>query len=104
VNRIRPFGKVFNAASALLLVMLILFVTAAGACPSLHKLIHADSHAADHNCAITLFAKGHVSSLPTAPVCASFIIRFLDDRPLENTVAHSVSDVRLSPGRAPPAC
>jgi hypothetical protein len=104
VNRKRQSGSLLNLASALVLTALILLLSAAGASPTLHELIHADSHAVDHNCAITLFAKGHISSAPAAPVCDCFIIRFLQESPVENVLRTSVSDLRLSPGRAPPVC
>jgi hypothetical protein len=103
VNKIRKISR-FLSAWSLLLTAMILFLSAAAASPDLHKLIHADAHAADHNCAITLFAKSHVSSTPLAPISAIFVIQSVENRPVENPVDHSIFDVRLAPGRAPPAC
>jgi hypothetical protein len=103
VNKIRKISR-FLSAWSLLLTAMILFLSAAGASPSLHKLIHADSHAADHNCAITLFAKGHFASTPLAPITAAFVIQSVESRPMVDLVGHPVFDVSLAPGRAPPAC
>ena len=104
VNRILNTGKLLNPASALLLTVLLLFLSVAGASPALHQLIHADACSANHTCAITLFAKGQISSGTPPPVTVAFISRLVESRPVEKSVVHSVADVQLIPGRAPPCC
>ncbi|HEX3800777.1 MAG TPA: hypothetical protein VH413_18935 [Verrucomicrobiae bacterium] len=104
MNVTRTIGKIFNAASALLLTALILFLSAAAVSPDLHKLVHADACAANHTCAITLFSKAQVSSPPIPVVCECFIAPMVMNLPLEKFVAHAVFDVQLAPGRAPPFC
>ena len=105
VHKILKTGRILCSASALLLSgVLILALSVVGASPELHKLLHADSGAVNHSCAVTLFAKGHVSSVDPAPVVDCFVSRLMDVRLLENSVPNSVSDVRLTFGRAPPFC
>jgi hypothetical protein len=104
VHRILKTNKFAGSASALLLSVLILILSVAGASPALHKLLHADSGAVNHSCAVTLFAKGHISSIDLAPISVSFVPRLIAVRLVENSFVNAVSDVRLTPGRAPPSC
>ena len=80
---------------------LVLLLNAMAACEPLHKLIHHDADAADHDCAVMLFAHGHVDSascdvpvvVPTEWIEASTSIIFsVPGTAIEN----------LPPGRAPP--
>ena len=104
VNSTLKLGKRLNSASAVLLAALILFLSVAGASPALHKLIHADASAVNHNCAVTLFAKGQISSDAPAQIYAFFDPRPTVRNPVESTVGNSVIDIRLTPSRAPPSC
>jgi hypothetical protein len=95
-------SKVGKTASALLLTGLILFLSALGASPALHKLIHADADAKDHNCAITLFAKGQVSSAPLVQVLIGFILLFGGVALLAETFRFPITGYLFSSSRAPP--
>jgi hypothetical protein len=48
--------------TVLVLAGLVLFLNAMAASPSLHKWFHPDAGEAGHECAVTLFAHGHVDS------------------------------------------
>jgi len=104
VNRKLNIGRFLNPAAALLLTALILCLSMVGSSPDLHKRIHADASAENHVCAITLFAKERISPADPAPILIFFVSDFVVIRPVENFTGASVLDLRLSPGRAPPAC
>jgi len=104
VNSTIKTGNYLNSAAALLLAALILFLSVAGASPALHQLIHADASAVNHNCAVTLFAKGQISSDAPAPIHVSFEPRPTVRNPAESIAGNSGIDVRLTPSRAPPSC
>ena len=47
---------------------------AMAACPELHELIHHDAGAPEHECAVTLFAHGHVDAVSLeVPVIATTV-------------------------------
>ncbi len=92
------------SVAALLLSGLVLFLSVVGASTTLHKLLHADSGALNHSCAVTLFAKGQVASVDLAPIRDSFVPGLIGVRLVENSFTNPVADVRLTPGRAPPSC
>jgi hypothetical protein len=83
---------------------LILFLSLLGASPSLHKLLHADADAADHSCAITLFAKGQIDAVAVEPLAAKLAMLFGVVVLLSETFQFPLANYRFSRGRAPPAC
>ena len=94
-------GGTAKAVLSVFLILQILLLLAMSACPALHHALHHDSDRADHDCAVTMFAHGHMDSsivdvavtLPTAP------IQFV---PLTSVpVFHELVET-LPPGRAPP--
>jgi hypothetical protein len=95
-------GGILRSGLIAVLVSLILLIPVLSASPVLHSLIHSDASSPDHHCAITLFAKGHVSSTLLPPIAASFVPRLTETYPLEPSVACSVFDVQLAPSRGPP--
>jgi hypothetical protein len=97
----KVFRKKRRGASALLLV-LFLFLQAMAASPALHTLVHHDAADPDHECAVTLFAHGQVNfSSTAAPVfCAPAGLIFSESSP---RIIFVSADVRLLPGRGPPA-
>lgn len=104
VNRTRNLSKFLNPASALLLTALILFLSVVADSPALHQLIHADASSVDHNCAVTLFVKGQISSVDLVPILGSPVSQSWEICVVENAIGNPVSDVQLIPGRAPPFC
>lgn len=89
-------------ARAGLLLGLFLFVLAMAQFGTLHRMLHADSGTAEHQCAVTLLASGHVDvavsevPVPFLPVLAVAPVR----PPAQIFVA---LDYSLLPGRAPPS-
>jgi hypothetical protein len=103
VSRILRQNKIGKATLASLLVLSILLLSAIGASPTLHKLIHNDAGDPDHNCAISLFTKGHVNSAPAAQILVGFVQFFACVDLLPATVSVPAADYRYSSSRAPPA-
>jgi hypothetical protein len=99
----RTLSKAFKAVSSLLLALLVVFLSVASASPIPHKLIHADAGSPTHVCAITLFAKGQVSSADVSPIVAVFAPPVVQSVRLEVSVAYPASDVQLASSRGPPA-
>jgi hypothetical protein len=96
-------SKFIKSASAFLLAGLVLFLAAAGASPSLHKLIHSDAGAPDHSCVITTFSKGQVDAAPAAPILVAFVLLFGGVGLLAENFLLPSADYRFSSSRAPPS-
>jgi hypothetical protein len=95
----RQFSKSLVAA---LLVGMVLFVAVLASSESLHKLIHSDADEASHQCAVTLFAHGHVESV----VCDVPVVlpaTFVETTPIAVFSIFSPALEDLPHGRAPPA-
>jgi hypothetical protein len=72
--------------------------------PELHAVLHHDSDAHAHECAITLFAHG-AGSLGSAPVLQSLSdARVLGCVALPSSHDWSAPDYRLRPACGPPLC
>jgi hypothetical protein len=69
----------------------------------LHRLVHSDSHHVNHECLLTLFAKGHLFHSAAPPKAAVAMSVCFDLPPLANRAFLPAADIRLAPGRAPPA-
>ena len=84
-----------------LLIFFVLLLNLLAASPSLHECFHADAGQPDHQCAVTLFAHGHVDAA-TVAVPISIPLAFIE------TVQHvEISSFQpfienLPAGRAPP--
>ena len=81
---------------------LVLSMAALASSETLHKLIHHDADEAGHECAVTLFAHGHVETA----VCDVPVVQpttFVETRPPLEFFAFSAAIENLPPGRAPPA-
>ncbi len=96
------FSLPVKSALAVLLVGAVLLLNALAASPALHKLIHKDADKADHECAITLFAHGHVDSVSVeiSAVAPTFSIESV---PQIKFSVFSPAIENLPAGRAPPA-
>jgi hypothetical protein len=97
----KVFRKKRQRASALLLG-LFLFLQALSISPALHALVHSDAAEAGHECAVTLFTHGQINASATAVpiVCTATRVIFCQSPPQAIFVS---ADVRLLPGRGPPA-
>jgi len=69
----------------------------------LHHFLHEDSHQAHHECVVTFFSKGHfLAAFVPAAVPVAVFACLGQSRFAANSLL-SAGDVRLAPGRAPPA-
>jgi hypothetical protein len=94
-------GRTAKAALSAFLILQIFTLLALAACPALHHALHHDSDRADHDCAVTIFAHGHMDSsiVDVASTIPATPIRFV---PLISApVFHELVET-LPPGRAPP--
>ena len=86
---------------AALLVGLVLLLNAMAVVPALHELIHKDADEASHQCAVTLFAHGHVESAAyDVPIILP--AAFVETTPFVTISVFSPAIENLPPGRAPP--
>jgi hypothetical protein len=95
--------KPVQAASAVLLTGLFLFLSALASSPELHQWLHNDAHSASHDCVVKLFANGQVDIAGAAaavPVAAEFF-GSLALRPIDLFLPSA--DYRYSSSRAPPS-
>ena len=94
-----PHRLIAASCTALVLALTVLAVS-----PQLHRWLHADADASDHECAITLFSHGLAQAVAEIAV-AVVSMRWVG---LLGTVPAAPDLVaprfRLSPGRAPPVC
>jgi len=102
MNRPTLRGR-FAKSASLLLAALIIFISLLGVSPALHKWFHADADAAEHSCAITLFAKGQIDGTSVVPLVAGLIVLFTICALLPETFQFPLANYRFSRGRAPPA-
>jgi hypothetical protein len=97
-----PFSRFSKSLVAVLLVGLVLFIAALASSESLHKLIHHDADEPGHECAVTLFAHGHVeSAVCDLPVVLP--VTFVEITPILVFSFFSPAIENLPPGRAPPS-
>jgi hypothetical protein len=96
------FRKTAKPALAGLLGLLLLLLSTLAASPDLHQRLHADSNSPDHNCAITLFAKGQINAAPAAAVLVGFVSLAGALVLLAETLLLPSADYRFSASRAPP--
>jgi hypothetical protein len=95
------FGRTAKAVLAALLILQVLVLLALAASPALHHAFHPDSNAPDHDCPVTLFAKGQLSEAitPVVALMAVFVICAV----LPPSVRQPfLFDYRFAPSRAPP--
>ena len=84
-----------------MLVALVLLLDAMAACPELHELIHQDAGQAEHQCAVTLFAHGHMDSA-TVEVAAVTLTVSVETTPQITFSVFAPAIGNLPAGRAPP--
>ena len=85
-----------------LLVLMVLACGILSTSPALHHLLHRDADTGSHQCAITLFAHGHLQLADNGPIVFSPLFRMCEQAlRIEGSIRIS-QDYLLSPGRAPP--
>jgi hypothetical protein len=92
------FRRVWAAFGLVLFLTLQLLTTSA----ALHKLLHADADSIDHHCAITLFARGQVSTAETMAPLVAFVAALFFLLPVLRSAEFSLFEYRFSASRAPP--
>lgn len=97
-HHFKSHGK---AVLATLLVALVLLLDAMAACPELHELIHQDAGKADHDCAVTMFAHGHVDAA-NVDVFAVRAVILIESVPQIEFSIFAPAIENLPAGRAPP--
>lgn len=85
------------------LIAQILFIAALAASPSLHRALHHDADNDDHECAVTLFIHGQVSTTATVMVVAAIAAFFGGARLLSDSRVFAPAVYRFSSSRGPPA-
>ena len=86
----------------ILCLFIVLLLNLLAASPSLHERFHPDANHAGHECAVTMFAHGHVAA-PVAdlPVVIPVAVVASLPQPVVSIVNPLVAT--LPPGRAPPS-
>ena len=95
----RPPGSI---AVVILMLGLWLGLIGLSASEQLHRLVHSDSHQVNHECLLTLFAKGNLSHSAAPLKVAAPMFGSVTLPPLASRDFPSTADIRLAPGRAPP--
>lgn len=101
VLSMKMFKEKRQAASAFSLG-LFLFLQALVICPGLHELVHHDANEPDHDCAVTLFSHGHVDAASAVVILLPAPERVIFN-PSSPAAIFVSTDLRLLPGRGPPA-
>jgi len=92
------FRRVWAAFGLLLFLTLQLLTSSVG----LHKLLHADADSSGHHCAVTLFARGQVSTTEAAVPLVAFVAALFFLLPILRSAEFSSFEYRFSASRAPP--
>jgi len=93
----------FRRVWAVFGLMLFLTLQVLTTSSALHKLIHADADSSDHHCAITLFARGHVSAAETIVPLVAFVAALIFTLPVLRSAEFPSPAYRFSASRAPPS-
>jgi hypothetical protein len=94
---------VAKSALAGFMVVLLLGFSALAASPTLHQLIHHDAGSPDHDCFVTLFAKGQITLASAAQGLTVMAALFGGVALLAKNFVPSSPDYCFSASRAPPA-
>ena len=99
-DRVRVAGR---AAAALLMLGLWLGLLGLSVSERFHHALHADASQADHDCMVVGFAKSLVLHAPLQMLVATPVLPAIFFSGSEITLLLQRIDLRLFPGRAPPA-
>jgi hypothetical protein len=86
-----------------LMLVLWLGLLALAISPALHQFLHSDSHHLSHECLLTSFTKSHLLFACVAMAVAAMALVGFQLVLREQAAPNCVRDLRLGPGRAPPA-
>lgn len=84
------------------MIFMVLFCGLLSINPKLHQVIHPDANGENHECAITVFAHGHVDLTDGSSVLSAPFVREFQTAVLFENAALAANDYLLLPGRAPP--
>jgi hypothetical protein len=96
-------SRIGKSILAFVLASLVLAVSASAASHSLHKFLHPNSDSPEHDCLITNFQKGKVSTTVVAPVLAVAVTSVSWSLPAFEIFVPASADYRFSSSRAPPS-
>jgi len=105
-TQVRPHRDIRVMAKetlAAMLAVLLLVAATLSANHSRHQAVHGDGAAASHACLICSLSKGQVTASDIAPVLLAYCAILIFIAPLIPQAPSAQSDLRLAPGRAPPA-
>jgi hypothetical protein len=98
----KRFGWTLKTVLSALLSLQLLALLALAASPALHHVLHHDSDKPDHDCLVTIFAKGQLSAAVMTPVVAFFAAFLIYALLLPGLPPRSLFEYRFAPSRAPP--
>ncbi len=84
------------------MIFMVLFCGLLSSSSILHEIIHPDANNEHHQCAITVFAHGHVDLTDGGPILLAPVFREFQAAVLFESAVLASSDYLLLPGRAPP--
>jgi hypothetical protein len=84
------------------MIFMVLLCSLLSGSPALHQIIHPDANDEHHECAITMFAHGHVNLTDGGPILTVPVFRKLLASDFFEGAIFVSSDYLLLPGRAPP--
>ena len=98
-------NRTFRSALAVVLSAHLLLISVMAVCPALHEMVHSDSQAQQHECAVTLFASGSCADsgpVHTAPGFVALEISSPATPRLEDVDSFFLASRIFE--HAPPAC
>ncbi len=102
-QKISGVRRIAQAATAGLLVLVLLLTVMMAASPSLHEYFHHDADRADHSCAVTLFTHGGVTMADVPTVLAIFVALLVGCLLPLISAEFASGDLRLGFSRGPPS-
>ncbi len=84
------------------MIFMVLFCSLLSSSPTLHQIIHPDSNDQHHECAITIFAHGHVDLTDGGPFLIAPVVREFQVAVRFESAVFTSGNYLLPPGRAPP--
>src|SRR5579859_3337239 len=96
------FGQTVKKVLSTFLVLQLLFLLVLASSPALHHVFHADSDKPGHECLVTCFIKGQLSSVVAVPIVALFVSFVIYSVLVPWLPPRLLFEYRFAPGRAPP--
>jgi hypothetical protein len=98
------FGRIVKTVLSTFLVLQILALLALAACPALHHALHPDSNKHDHDCLVTIFAKGQLSEAGMTSIVTPAAVFVICAVLLPSILPRLLFEYRFASSRAPPCC